>query len=202
MQASIKRLEEAGHITREETPGKGCDYWIHPVAPRSKSTPAADAGVQEVPPAPVARTPAADAGGDGTSCRETLNNPKQPGAGAREAKSRQSRPSAGPSAGPATAAPKPKGPVEERAAEGDREKLVRDRIVVDAGSEPQWLADGALKVSVLASDDGPVGLEVFVLFGEWDRVERLQGALKRSASAVLGVPVRWVRVNAASPMHC
>lgn len=56
IQLSIKRLEEAGHITREERPGKGVDYWIHPARPPHDVRPAPDA-----PPHQMRGTPAPDA---------------------------------------------------------------------------------------------------------------------------------------------
>ena len=40
----IKRLVAAGQITREEKPGLGCTYWVHPVP---DETPAAPEGVRE-----------------------------------------------------------------------------------------------------------------------------------------------------------
>ena len=40
----IKRLVAARHITREEKPGLGCTYWVHPVP---DDTPAAPEGVRK-----------------------------------------------------------------------------------------------------------------------------------------------------------
>lgn len=51
IQASIKRLCEAGHLTRIERPGKGCNYTVHP---RSDFTPEAAS-----PPKGATQTPEA-----------------------------------------------------------------------------------------------------------------------------------------------
>ena len=51
VQAAIKALVEAGHLTRSEVPGKGCNYTVHP---RKDCTPE-DAS----PPKPVRKTPEA-----------------------------------------------------------------------------------------------------------------------------------------------
>lgn len=53
VQGAIKALCEAGHLTRREVPGKGCNYTVHP---RSNDAPAKSA-----PPQPTAETPAAAA---------------------------------------------------------------------------------------------------------------------------------------------
>lgn len=64
IQGAIKSLVEAGHMSRDEVPGKGCKYRIHPrsdcapaaTAPRKRSTPA-----KAAPPQPLPETPAAAA---------------------------------------------------------------------------------------------------------------------------------------------
>lgn len=53
VQASIKSLVDGGHITREERPGKGCFYTVHP---RNNCTPAKSA-----PPQKLTNTPAKSA---------------------------------------------------------------------------------------------------------------------------------------------
>lgn len=53
VQASIKSLAEGGHITRDERPGKGCFYTVHP---RNICTPAKSA-----PPQKTTQTPAESA---------------------------------------------------------------------------------------------------------------------------------------------
>lgn len=58
VQASIQRLVEAGHLTRNEIVGKGCKYIVHP---RSECTPAAAAPREDGTPAEPAHTPAAAA---------------------------------------------------------------------------------------------------------------------------------------------
>lgn len=58
VQYMMRRLEEAGHMTRNEVTGKGCRYTIHP---RKACTPAEIAPVQGAtkPPQPLHPTPAA-----------------------------------------------------------------------------------------------------------------------------------------------
>lgn len=53
VQASIKSLVDGGHITREERPGKGCFYTVHP---RNNCAPAKSA-----PPQKLTKTPAKSA---------------------------------------------------------------------------------------------------------------------------------------------
>ena len=53
VQASIKSLESSGHITRDERPGKGCFYTVHP---RNNCAPAKTA-----PPQKLTKTPAKSA---------------------------------------------------------------------------------------------------------------------------------------------
>lgn len=57
VQAAAKRLEDAGHITRREVPGRGMDYTVHPV---TTPTRAGDAPVQDMHPC-TGRTRAGDA---------------------------------------------------------------------------------------------------------------------------------------------
>lgn len=54
VQASIKRLVEAGHLSRREIHGRGCKYLVHP---RSNCAPAKPA-----PPQKTTKTPAKSAG--------------------------------------------------------------------------------------------------------------------------------------------
>lgn len=53
VQAAIKSLADAGHITRDERPGKGCFYTVHP---RNNCAPAKSA-----PPQKTTKTPAKSA---------------------------------------------------------------------------------------------------------------------------------------------
>ena len=191
VQASIKRLVEAGHITREEKPGVGCDYWVHPAAP----TPAADAGPQEPHPAGDSPTPAANAGEPRSSCGETLKNHKQPNAGARARASREDRPPAGPLGGPATGDPPKVVSVVERDAEGERERKVRDAVLVDAKAAPRWFERCGLKCAPILTDDGPFGLEVFCAPGDRSAVERVQARLEHVATEAVGVQCRWVSIR-------
>ncbi len=199
IQMALRRLENAKHISRKEKLGVGVDYWVHPVTSTLVETPARNAPPHDMRPASHSSTPAAAAGPPRTRCAQTIKIPKQSSAGAREARSRQARPPAGPSDGPAAATLRPSSTAEKRADEGDREKQVRDRILIDAKGEPNWLATGALKVCALSDDDGPVGLEVFVLLVHQDTVQQLSRVIERSASAALGVQVKWVRVDAMRP---
>jgi hypothetical protein len=54
LQAAIKSLCAAGHLTRVEVPGKGCNYTVHP---RNNCTPA-----ETAPPQKLTETPAKTAG--------------------------------------------------------------------------------------------------------------------------------------------
>jgi hypothetical protein len=67
LQGALKALESGGHITRDQIPGKGCRYMIHPTlslftpaksAPRNKCAPQDNADT----PAKSAGTPAKSAG--------------------------------------------------------------------------------------------------------------------------------------------
>jgi len=68
IQGAIKSMARVGHLTRNERPGKGCTYTLHPrsdctpaeAAPRKRRTPA-----ESAPPQPLPVTPAAAA--DNTS---------------------------------------------------------------------------------------------------------------------------------------
>lgn len=67
VQASIKSLADAGHITRDERPGKGCLYTVHP---RNNRAPAKSA-----PPQKTTQTPAKSA--DKPSRTITVKNTKR-----------------------------------------------------------------------------------------------------------------------------
>jgi hypothetical protein len=54
IQGAIQRLVDAGHLTRREVPGKGCNYTVHP---RTDCAPA-----EAAPPQATTQTPAAAAG--------------------------------------------------------------------------------------------------------------------------------------------
>lgn len=62
IQGAIKSMASAGHLTRNERPGKGCTYTLHPrsdctpadTAPRKRRTPAASAPPQLAPVTPAA----------------------------------------------------------------------------------------------------------------------------------------------------
>lgn len=72
IQGVIKELVEAGHLTRREVPGKGCDYYVHP---RSDCAPADSA-----PPQRLRDTPAAAADKPSRTIISGLANakPKRP----------------------------------------------------------------------------------------------------------------------------
>lgn len=65
VQGAMNALEEAGHITRAQRPGRGCEYWVHP---RSDCAPqglppaeAAPRSERHEPPQGLRDTPAAAA---------------------------------------------------------------------------------------------------------------------------------------------
>ncbi len=62
VQGVIKTLVDAGHVTRREVAGRGCEYWVHP---RKDCTPAEDAPPQPSRPA-------------GTAPRNRRGGPPQP----------------------------------------------------------------------------------------------------------------------------
>lgn len=65
VQAAIRSLTEAGHLSRDEVPGRGCKYRVHPrsdftpaaAAPRSRRTPAESAPPQGTTDTPAAAAP-------------------------------------------------------------------------------------------------------------------------------------------------
>ncbi len=69
VQNAVKSLVAAGHLTRDERPGKGVLYTVHP---RTSCTPAHDAPAQDVRPAGDALTPAPPA----PKLPRTTNSPK------------------------------------------------------------------------------------------------------------------------------
>lgn len=58
VQGVIKQLVDAGHVTREEVIGKGCNYWVHP---RRDCAPQPSRPARTAPPQGTAQTPAAAA---------------------------------------------------------------------------------------------------------------------------------------------
>ena len=58
IQGVIKELVAAGHLTREEVPGKGCNYYVHP---RTDCAPQASRPAEPTPPQGTTDTPAAAA---------------------------------------------------------------------------------------------------------------------------------------------
>ena len=198
VQAAIQRLEKAGHITREEKPGIGCDYWIHPVAPGEARTPAANAGVRKAPtPAALAPTPAANAGHPRRSCGETLSNPNQPSAGARGKQSRSARSPAGPLGGPASTEWLVLPEVVEKKTEGVEGHAVRAEIIRAAGREPDWLHRSAIQVDALGeqSGQGPFGVTVVCPGSARDIVDQCLDGVSSAASFALAGRVNWCRVQ-------
>ncbi len=195
VQQSIKRLVDAGHITREEKPGLGVDFWVHPVKPEAaENRGEAASGVPSEGAEPASGSPEGDSGEARTTFAQIQKNPKQPSAGASARESRSDRPPAGPSGGPATADPA-KDAVREQAAEGERERALRAAIMERSqGQAAPWLDRSGLKVGDLVQAGGPVGLKIYCPVAFRDRVERITPRLEIDASEVLGVPVRWVSV--------
>lgn len=85
VQGALGKLEAKGHISREQKPGRGVTYTVHP---RSICTPAASAPPQEMRPAEGAPTPAASAP------KQPLNN--HPSTKASPSPKKRARKSAGP----------------------------------------------------------------------------------------------------------
>lgn len=69
VQGVIKQLVDAGHLTRREVPGKGCNYTVHP---RRDCTPAETAPAQG-----TAQTPAEVAGHPRSGCGQTVKEPSR-----------------------------------------------------------------------------------------------------------------------------
>lgn len=71
VQGAIQKLVEAGHLTRREVLGKGCNYTVHP---RSDCAPAAIAprSERQQPPQPLRDTPAAVAGKPSKNRKRTI----------------------------------------------------------------------------------------------------------------------------------
>lgn len=67
LQGAIKSLCDKGHLSRDERPGKGVYYTVHP---RSDDTPADTA-----PPQGTTETPADNAGDPRSDCGQTVNEP-------------------------------------------------------------------------------------------------------------------------------
>ncbi|WP_267395549.1 MULTISPECIES: hypothetical protein [unclassified Sphingomonas] len=78
VQNAVKALTSAGHLTRDERPGKGVLYTVHP---RTSCAPAHDAPVQEMRPAGDAPTPAPPAPKQPrtTTSSKTSSSPKSAG---------------------------------------------------------------------------------------------------------------------------
>jgi hypothetical protein len=62
LQGAIKKLCAHGHLTREEVPGKGCNYLVHPQQELPLAAPAENAPRKKCAPQKTARTPAKSAG--------------------------------------------------------------------------------------------------------------------------------------------
>lgn len=85
VQGVIKALVDAGHVTRQEVPGRGCQYWVHPrketpaeTAPRSDCAPQSSRPAETAPrsqrrgpPQPLRDTPAAAADKPSKNLQET-----------------------------------------------------------------------------------------------------------------------------------
>jgi hypothetical protein len=71
VQAAIKSLVSKGHLTRKETPGKGCHYFVHP-------TPEAASPRKDFAPKKVRATPEANAPDPRSGFGQTVKNRKEP----------------------------------------------------------------------------------------------------------------------------
>lgn len=61
IQGVVKELVAAGHLTRKEVPGKGCNYYVHPRSDCAPVTPAETAPRSDCAPQGTTQTPAAAA---------------------------------------------------------------------------------------------------------------------------------------------
>lgn len=61
IQGVVKELVAAGHLTRKEVPGKGCNYYVHPRSRCAPATPADSAPRRTCAPQGTTQTPAAAA---------------------------------------------------------------------------------------------------------------------------------------------
>ncbi|KPP87572.1 hypothetical protein [Erythrobacter sp. HL-111] len=209
---ALRRLEEAGHISRKEDPGKGVYYWVHPVSSLEMETPAPRASRHEMPPAPKTETPAPRAADPGTTCPQTLNNPNNPypareagdeywrlplerkaaEAASRKAKLKRQEP---PPALPASAArsdPKLRVPVAAKAREDERSLTMHAALKASIGEEA-WRDCFACAAMVF---DEP-GATVIIADPCRRQMleERFGNALLGAARRAFGPNVRWVRVR-------
>lgn len=188
VQGCVKRLEAAGHLTREENPGKGCDYWIHPVSPDADSeTPAGDAGAQE-----SASTPAGNAGGPRSSCGETISNRKQP---ARARGASRAAPAASPDRGEAKEPEKVLPPVDAQADEDERCKAIRAEIgKILKPSYWHLRPNGAISRCGMRLEElinGKLGLQVICAPGHRTSLE-VERSLFESAALRCKLDIGWV----------
>lgn len=202
IQHSIKRLIEAGHISRKEKPGIGVDFWVHPVkagdSPPNLATPEGDSGAKEIRTEPDVRGPEASSGEARTRFAQTLNNPKQSSAGAQtrapHTELTQHRPS-----GSAVANSRSKVPLQAQNSESVREQALRAAILEWSGGKAAgWLEKSVLKVSDMAEVGGPISLTIVYSSPDYDRIKRREPGLQIIASETLGVEVKWVSVVTAA----
>lgn len=196
VQMAIARLVAAGHITREENPGVGVNYWVHPCAeglPEERG--AADAPVQEMPGAADSPTGASPAGEGRTSCAQTLNNHQEPSAGAPARAERAERPPAGPSGGPAAAARHgvKLEPVREKADERERELSVRGALEAEFGAT-DWLHRLGIRAARLDYDGRQIGLTLFAPPAMRTPVEAARNRIAAIAAEALGARINWFHV--------
>lgn len=183
LQKSMRALCDKGHLSRNERPGRGVLYHIHP---RNDVTPEAAS-----PPKETTQTPEASSGDPRSGFGQTVKNPKEP-ARARGARLGAGKMKPAPAARP-IAAPSA---VPERLLEAHREQIIRQAFEVAlSGQLPPWLARAGLKCGDLSDDGQVIGLTVVVPFGQRDAVERETGSLREIANRDTSFTVRWVNVE-------
>jgi hypothetical protein len=79
VQAAIQSLVSKGHLTREENPGKGCHYYVHPRFPKADApTPEAASPRKDFAPKQVRATPEAASPDPRSGFGQTVKNHQEP----------------------------------------------------------------------------------------------------------------------------
>ena len=190
IRGAIKRLVAAGHLSREEKPGLGVTYWVHPIA---NPTPSSSEVAWQKSPSADAATPSGGETPPLGSRGENLRKPNKPSTGARAL--RRARPPAAPLDGPATAELQILHRVVERETEGQPEAKVRAAIRVAAQGPCLWLERCGLKCAQTISNNGAFGLQVFCWPGDRLAVEAVELHLKLTASKGLKRQCSWVSIR-------
>lgn len=79
VQTAIKSLVSKGHLSRSETPGKGCHYYVHPAFPKSdKHTPERTSPRKNFAPKPFPATPERNDADPRSGFGQTVKNHQEP----------------------------------------------------------------------------------------------------------------------------